>query len=47
MDLSKYTVKELVNELRHRAGVETTTAEPYQDAEIKVTGPAIVLVVVD
>lgn len=38
---------ELVNELRRRAGVDTTVAEPYQDVNIKVNGPAVVLVVTD
>ena len=38
---------QLVEELQHREGVETTIAEPYQDAEVKVNGPAIVLVVID
>ena len=47
MDLSDYTTDQLVEELRGREGVETTIAEPYQDVEIKVNGPAIVLVVVD
>lgn len=38
---------ELVEELEKRAGVETTIAEPYQDMQVKVNGPAIVLVVID
>lgn len=38
---------ELVNELRRREGVKTTVAEPYQDVNIKVNGPAVVLVVTD
>lgn len=38
---------ELVEELEKRAGVETTIAEPYQDVQVKVNGPAIVLVVID
>ena len=37
----------LVEELEKRAGVETTIAEPYQDVQVKVNGPAIVLVVID
>ena len=47
MDLSCYATCDLVRELQTREGVETTIAEPYQDAEVKVNGPAIVLVVID
>lgn len=47
MDLSIVPTKDLVSELEKREGVETTTAEPYQDVEIKVNGPAIILVVID
>lgn len=47
MDLSCYPTCALVRELQTREGVETTIAEPYQDAEVKVNGPAIVLVVID
>ena len=47
MELSDVSTKELVSELQKREGVETTTAEPYQDVEVKVNGPAVVLVVID
>lgn len=47
MDLSKISTKELVSELEKREGVEITIAEPYEDKEVKVNGPAIVLVVID
>ena len=47
MSLSKCATAQLVEELQKRTGVETTMAEPYQDVEIKVNGPAIVLVVKD
>lgn len=47
MSLSNISTCDLVKELQTREGVETTMAEPYQDAEIKVNGPAIVLVVID
>ena len=47
MDICKVPTKELVEELQRRDGVETTIAEPYQDTEIKVNGPAVVLVVID
>lgn len=38
---------ELVGELKKREGVETETAEPYQDLCIHVNGPAVILVVID
>ena len=41
------STRDLVEELRQHEGVETTIAEPHKDTEIKVNGPAIVLVVVD
>lgn len=45
--LDNVSTKDLVEELRRREGVEATIAEPYEDVEIKVIGPAIVLVVTD
>lgn len=45
--LSTVPTCELVKELEKRAGVETTMVEPYQDVQVKVNGPAIVLVVID
>lgn len=47
MDLSQVETAELVEELSQREGVERTIAEPYQDVQVKVNGPAIVLVVID
>lgn len=41
------STRDLVEELRQRKGVEVTIAEPHKDTEIKVNGPAIVLVVID
>lgn len=38
---------DLVNELKRRESVVTKVAEPYQDVEIVVNGPAIVLIVTD
>lgn len=38
---------ELVEELKTREGVEAQWAEPYEDLEVKVNGPAIVLTVID
>ena len=45
--LSEFKTCELVDELRKREGVETHIAEPYQDVEASVNGPAVVLVVID
>lgn len=45
--LENVPTAQLVAELSNREGVEATIAEPYQDAEVKVNGPAIVLVVID
>lgn len=45
--LEEVPTSQLVAELSNREGVEATIAEPYQDAEVKVNGPAIVLVVID
>lgn len=45
--LSDIPTYELVGELRKREGVNTHIAEPYEDLEVKVNGPAIVLVVID
>lgn len=47
MDISNVPTAELVRELSRREGVEEKIAEPYQDMQIKVNGPAIVLVVID
>ena len=46
-ELEKYSTEELVQELVSREGVETSTIKPNAEATIKVSGPAIVLVVVD
>lgn len=47
LNLSEIPTAEIVAELSIREGVQKTIAEPYQDVEIKVNGPAIVLVVID
>ena len=46
-ELKNVPTAQLVAELSNREGVEATIVEPYQDAEVKVNGPAIVLVVID
>lgn len=46
-NLTEYKTCELVEELKKREGVEAHLAEPYEDIELKVNGPAIVLVVID
>ncbi len=47
MELEKVNTCSLVEELKKRDGVEVTIAEPYQDEEIKINGPAVVLVITD
>ena len=46
-DLKQFSTKELVQELQMRDGVDCTIVEPYQDREIRMIGPAVVLVVID
>ena len=45
--LEEVPTAQLVAELSNREGVEATIAEPYQESDVKVNGPAIVLVVID
>ena len=47
MNLSDINTCDLVEELQRREGVDTTIVEPYVDTEVKASGPAIVLVVID
>ena len=47
MDLSKVKTSELVAELNTREGVKMIIAEPYQNVEVSVEGPAVILVVMD
>lgn len=47
MNLENVPTANLITELRKREGVETTIVEPYQDAEVSVNSPALVLVVTD
>lgn len=46
-DITDFKTWELVEELKKREGVEAQWAEPYKDLEVKVNGPAIVLIVID
>lgn len=45
--LSNVRTRELVQELKTREGVQTKCAEPYQDTQISVNGPAVILIVTD
>nr|DAL69333.1 MAG TPA: hypothetical protein [Caudoviricetes sp.]DAV36480.1 MAG TPA: hypothetical protein [Caudoviricetes sp.]DAY76558.1 MAG TPA: hypothetical protein [Caudoviricetes sp.] len=45
--LSEFKTRELVNELKTREGVAAHRAEPYEDKELKVNGPALVLIITD
>ncbi len=47
MELKDVKTCELVEELKKREGVSYYWAEPYEDKNIKVNGPALVLVVID
>lgn len=46
-DLTSVKTCDLVDELKIRDGIETRTAEPYEDITVSVSGPAVVLVVTD
>ena len=45
--LSDISTHRLVEELKTREGVETTTVEPYKGAVVVVNGPGIVLKITD
>lgn len=46
-DLKNITTIELVEELKKREGVEIKRVDPYQDENIIVNGPCIVIKVID
>lgn len=46
-NFNEVSTRELVEELERHPGVEKITAQPYQDVEIKVNGPAVILIVTD
>lgn len=46
-ELKDFETYELVEELRNREGVELHRAEPYEEKEYSVNGPALVLIIVD
>lgn len=46
-DLRDFKTCELVEELGKREGVESHRAEPYEQKEYRVNGPALVLIVID
>ena len=45
--LKAFSTKSLVEELKERTGVETTTAEPYENITVTANGPAIILKIFD
>lgn len=47
MDLHNAETCELVKELEKREGVQIEYAEPYQDKNVSVNGPAYILIVTD
>lgn len=46
-ELKRYTTKELVEEMKRRDGVLAEYAEPHQDKKISISGPAVILIIVD
>ena len=46
-ELKKIETKELVNELRNREGVEIKIIDPYENYVLEVSGPMIVIKVID
>lgn len=46
-DLDNVSTADLVRVLSNREGVKVEIAKPYEDLEILVNGPAIVLTVID
>lgn len=46
-ELKDFETYELVEELRNREGVELHRADPYEEKEYSVNGPALVLIIVD
>jgi len=47
IDLRYVSTDILIKELEQREGVEITIVDPYENEDIKVNGPAIVLIVRD
>lgn len=47
MELNEVKTCELVAELREREGVEIIQAEPYQQKDMSMEGPAVILIVTD
>lgn len=45
--LESYKTRELVKELEKREGVTAHWAEPYEDKNLNISGPALVLIVID
>lgn len=47
MELKDIKTCDLVAELQSREGVEVVHAEPHQEKDISVNGPAVILIVTD
>jgi hypothetical protein len=45
--LRNIPTNELLEELSNREGVTATTVAPYQDKTVTVSGPAVVVVIID
>ena len=46
-ELKKYTTAQIVRELSSRESVEKIIAETYKALNVKIEGPAIILIVTD
>lgn len=46
-ELKKYTTAQIVSELISRESVEEIIAESYEVLNVKIEGPAIILIVTD
>lgn len=45
--LNEYETHELVEELTKREGITAQWAEPHEDKKFSISGPALVLIVID
>ena len=45
--LKSISTRQLVEELTDREGVECFYAEPYEEKPISVSGPAVIMVIID
>lgn len=46
-ELKKFATEELVEELKNRIGVNFTEVPPHKEIDINVSGPSIIIEVID